>query len=86
MTGLPVIVGETIVLFVKVSVPVKVAIVPEVGKVTLLAAVVVIVKSPIPFVIILLPNGKKKIEQFKIFDIKRDILQHTNDMAKYLIL
>ena len=37
-------------------------------------------------VIILLPNGKKKIEQFKIFDIKRDILQHTNDMAKYLIL
>ena len=50
MTGLPVIVGETIVLFVKVSVPVKVAIVPEVGKVTLLAAVVVKVSSPTPLV------------------------------------
>ena len=53
MTGLPVIVGETIVLFVKVSVPVKVAIVPEVGKVILLAAVVVIVRSPIPLVMML---------------------------------
>ena len=34
----------------------KVAIVPEVGKITLLLAVVVIVKSPTPFVIILLPK------------------------------
>ena len=33
-----------------------VAIVPEVGKITLLAAVVVIVKSPMPLVIILLAN------------------------------
>lgn len=37
-------------------------------------------------IIIILPNGHKKMEEFKIFDIKRDILQHTNDMAKYLIL
>jgi hypothetical protein len=53
VTGLPVIIGETIVLFVKISVPVKVAIVPEVGKVTLLSAVVVIVSSPTPLVTML---------------------------------
>ena len=44
------------VLFVRDSVPLKVAMVPVVGKIILLFAVVVIVKSPIPFVIILLPN------------------------------
>ena len=33
-----------------------VAIVPEVGKITLLAAVVVMVKSPTPLVIILFPS------------------------------
>ena len=33
-----------------------VASVPEVGNITLLAAVVVMVKSPIPLVIILLPK------------------------------
>ena len=51
--GLPVIIGETIVLLVKVSVPAKVEIVPEVGKETLLAAVVVIVRSPTPLVMML---------------------------------
>ena len=53
MTGLPVIIGETIVLLVRVSVPAKVEILPEVGKVTLLAAVVVIVSSPTPLVTML---------------------------------
>ena len=42
------------VLFERVSVPARVARVPDVGKITVLAAVVVMVKSPIPFVIILL--------------------------------
>ena len=53
MTGLPVIIGETIVLLVKFSVPAKVEIVPDVGKVILLAAFVVIVRSPTPLVMIL---------------------------------
>jgi hypothetical protein len=53
VTGLPVIIGELIVLLLKVSVPAKVASVPELGKVILLAAVVVIVRSPIPLVMIL---------------------------------
>ena len=53
VTGRPIIVGDEIVLLVSVSAPASVANVPEVGKVTLLAAVVVIVKSPIPFVTIL---------------------------------
>ena len=44
------------VLFVSDSVPLMVESVPDVGKIILLAAVVVMVKSPIPFVIILLPN------------------------------
>ena len=44
------------VLFVSDSVPFKVESVPEVGKIILLAAVVVMVKSPIPLVIILLPK------------------------------
>ena len=41
------ILSETYCVFAKV---------PDTGKITLLAAVVVMVKSPIPFVIILLPN------------------------------
>lgn len=53
VTGRPIITGEEIVLLVSVSAPAIVAKVPEVGKVTLLAAVVVMVKSPIPFVTIL---------------------------------
>ena len=54
VTGLPFNNGEVIVLFVNISLPAKVASVPVVGKIILLAAVVVMVKSPIPFVIILL--------------------------------
>ena len=42
--------GEVIILLVSVSAPASVDKVPEVGKVTLLAAVVVITKSPIPLV------------------------------------
>ena len=51
--GLPVKVGDDNVLFENVSVPANVAKVPDVGKIILLAAVVVMVKSPIPFVIML---------------------------------
>ena len=51
--GLPVKVGDDNVLFENVSVPANVANVPAVGKIILLAAVVVMVKSPIPFVIML---------------------------------
>ena len=51
VTGRPIIIGEVMVLFVSVSAPASVAKVPEIGKVTLLFAVVVIVKSPMPFVI-----------------------------------
>ena len=54
VTGLPSIIGDVIVLFVNISLPAKVASVPVVGKMTLLLAVVVIDKSPTPFVIILL--------------------------------
>jgi hypothetical protein len=54
VTGRPFNNGEVIVLLVSVSIPAKVAKVPAVGKVTLLAAVVVMVKSPTPLVIILL--------------------------------
>ncbi len=43
--------GDTIVLFKSVSKPCLETNVPEVGNITLLAAVVVMVKSPIPFVI-----------------------------------
>ena len=50
VTGRPLIMGDVIILLVSVSAPASVAKVPEVGKVTLLAAVVVITKSPIPFV------------------------------------
>ena len=53
VTGRPIMMGEEIVLLDSVSAPASVAKVPEVGKVTLLAAVVVMVKSPIPFVTIL---------------------------------
>ena len=56
VTGLPVITGDTMVLLVNVSVPAKVAMVPVVGNIKLLAAVVVMVKSPIPLVIILLAS------------------------------
>ena len=47
--GLPINLGEVIVLFVKVSIPSLVAKVPDVGKVILLIPVVVSVRSPIPF-------------------------------------
>jgi len=53
VTGRPNNFADVKVLFVKVSVPANVASVPEVGKMILLAAVVVMVKSPIPFVIML---------------------------------
>ena len=53
VTGLPVNFGEDKVLLENVSVPAKVAKVPAVGKMILLAAVVVMVKSPIPLVIML---------------------------------
>ena len=52
--GRPFKTGEFKTLFVNVSAPSKVAKVPVVGNITLLAAVVVIVKSPIPLVIMLL--------------------------------
>ena len=45
------IVGETIVLFVKVSVPAKVAIVPVVGKVTVVGAVLTKVVLKLPEVV-----------------------------------
>ena len=50
VVGRPIINGERIVLLEKVSDPASVANVPEIGKITLLEAVVVIVKSPIPLV------------------------------------
>ena len=54
VVGRPSKVGEVNILFDKVSLPANVAKVPEVGKIILLAAVVVMVKSPTPLVIILL--------------------------------
>ena len=53
VTGRPNNFGDVKVLFEKVSVPVNVAKVPEVGKMILLAAVVVMVKSPMPLEIML---------------------------------
>ena len=49
--GLPVNVGETIVLFVKVSVPANVAMVPVVGKVILVTPVLVKVVLKLPAVV-----------------------------------
>ena len=38
-------------------------------------------------IIIFIPNSKGKTqENYKVFDMKRDVLSKTNDLAKYLIL
>ena len=37
-------------------------------------------------ILIFINKKEKNNEEFKIFDIKRDVLSHTNELAKYLLL
>ena len=38
-------------------------------------------------ILLLIPTSKKeKKESFEGFDVKRDVLAHSSDLAKYLIL
>ena len=37
-------------------------------------------------IIIFIPTKPKNKEHYQVFDIKRDILSRTSDLAKYLIL
>ena len=37
-------------------------------------------------IVILIPTKKEKKEHYQVFDLKRDILSRTSEIAKYLIL
>ena len=39
-------------------------------------------------IIIYIPkkNNNERLENYKVFDINRDVLSKTNDLAKYLLL
>lgn len=37
-------------------------------------------------VLIFINNDKKEKKETMVFDIKRDVLSHTNELAKYLLL
>ncbi len=40
----------------------------------------------IMLIVLLIPHCKKKKEPSKIFDIKRDVLSQTSELAKYILL